>query len=529
MTFELYCYLAVGAICAASWFCVCSIPLFGILQQSGYFGKPFFKWYCRKGNMLPRRYALLALTLVLLTAIFDLCFSFWDAPYANAMSALPFTGLCLLFVVASRRALKVPFKRTGRAVRIAVCYWVLLFACLFGGGIGLSFAANAIGGELVLLFRYVPLTLLPLVFFLLLAAANAVMKIYDVPRNEAYIRKAAKALQESRCVKVGITGSFAKTTVKNMAAAILSQRFSVVATPASYNTPIGIARTVNDSHGAIDCDIFLAEMGARRVGDIAELCDLVRPEYGVITGICPQHLETFGSLENIEKEKGVLAERTKYTVLGASAAGIGAENALVAGRDFAADRIVCTTEGTDFRLRVGEEKISVHTALLGKHAAEDIALAAALCRTLGMSMSEIAAGIERIAPVPHRLEKIEANGLNILDDSYNSNTEGAKDAVYVLRLFGGKKYVVTPGLVEMGTLETEANEALGAQLAGLDGVILVGETLVLSVRAGYLAAGGDEEKLRVVPSLKAAQAVLSQELTAGDSVLFLNDLPDIYN
>ena len=83
--------------------------------------------------------------------------------------------------------------------------------------------------------------------------------------------------------------------------------------------------------------------------------------------------------------------------------------------------------------------------------------------------------------------------------------------------------------MELGILEEDANFALGEKLAGLDAVILVGATLVLAVKRGYLAAGGDAEKLTVVPDLAAAQKYLSEKLCKGDAVLFLNDLPDIYN
>ncbi|MDE7158121.1 MAG: UDP-N-acetylmuramoyl-tripeptide--D-alanyl-D-alanine ligase, partial [Clostridiales bacterium] len=327
-------------------------------------------------------------------------------------------------------------------------------------------------------------------------------------------------------IKVGITGSFAKTSVKHIAAAILSSKYRVIATPASYNTPIGIARTVN-SEGA-DCDIFLAEMGARKEGDIKELCEMVRPDFGVITGVCPQHLETFGSLAAIQREKSVLARYAeKGCVLGASAVDLA--EGFSAGKDFEAEDVVCTENGTTFTLRLKEERVELQTKLLGKHSAEDIALAGALCYLLGMTVEEIKAGTERIRPIPHRLEKIDGNGVNVLDDSYNSNVEGAKDAVYTLRLFGGRKYVVTPGLVELGQIEEKENAALGELLAGLDGVILVGETLVLAVREGYLKAGGEEGHLRIVPTLEKAQQILAEELQAGDSVLFLNDLPDIYN
>ena len=203
-------------------------------------------------------------------------------------------------------------------------------------------------------------------------------------------------------------------------------------------------------------------------------------------------------------------------------------NALVMGRDFDAEDVRISQEETSFTLRLKDTRIPVTVPVLGRHAAEDIALAAALAYALGMHADAIAAGIKKIVPVPHRLERKEANGVVILDDAYNCNEEGAKNAVEVLKCGGGKKFVVTPGIVELGELEEEVNAALGAALAGLDRVILVGETLVLAVRGGYLQAGGDQAALTIVPTLQAAQALLAEELGAGDCVLFLNDLPDIY-
>lgn len=527
LDFQIIICIAAGAVVASALLSACSYPLLGILQQSGYSGKAFVKWYCRKGNMLPRRYSLLTLSLVLLVALFALCFSFLGAVYSNLISAIPYIGLCTVFCYAFRGALKVPLKKTGRVIRLSVCYFILLVLVHFGLGVAVAASAEAIGHDLVFVFRFVPLSLLPLVLVFLLCTANFIMKAYETPRNNRFIRKAAETLKNSRCIKVGVTGSYAKTSVKNMTAEILSVKYSVVATPASFNTPVGIARTVNEK--GCDCDVFLAEMGARKRGDIRELCDMVRPEYGVVTGVCPQHLETFGSEEAVRAEKGVLASYVKKAVLGSSAAGMSASDAWTEGKDFAAENIVCTERGTSFTLRLNGDTLSVNTPLLGRHAAQDIALSAALCCRLGMTVSEIGEGISRIRPVPHRLQHIERNGLHILDDSYNSNVEGARDAVETLRLFGGKKYVVTPGLVELGAIEEEENAKLGASLVGLDGVLLVGETLVLAVRRGYLAAGGAEDKLRVVPTLSAASEILAKELNGGDSVLFLNDLPDIYN
>ena len=128
----------------------------------------------------------------------------------------------------------------------------------------------------------------------------------------------------------------------------------------------------------------------------------------------------------------------------------------------------------------------------------------------------------------HRLQLTKSNGINILDDGYNANVKGARAALEVLRSFGGRKIIVTPGIVELGILEEKENRQFGELLAGLDLVILVGDTLVTPVKEGYLSAGGGAEKLIVRETLKDAQRELKSYLAKGDTVLFLNDLPDIY-
>lgn len=502
----------------------CALPLFGILQQEGYAGGAFVRWYAKKRNMLRTRYWLLALCLVLATALLGLCFCFLGA-YAELIEAVGYIGLCALFISAFRSALKVPVNPTKRLIRLLTCTYLLIFAAMFGTEIGLFCASEAIGRPLATALRMAPVGIFPMILFLPVAAANCLMKVYEIPRARHFIKKAKRALAESKCVKVGITGSFAKTSVKTYAAQILSSKFNVKATPASYNTPIGIAKFVNGE--GLDCEIFLAEMGARHVGDIKELCEMVKPTVGVVTGVCGQHLETFKNLENIKREKGELARTAEKIVLGKTAADM-RENAFKEGRDFLAENINLCCDKTIFTLVLGEDRAKVETKILGRHAAEDVALAAALCSILGMKFEEIVAAIPSLAPVPHRLERSESGGVFILDDSYNSNPMGAKNAVEVLKLAKGKKIVVTPGLVELGEIEETANEELGKSLVGLDAVILVGETRVLSIRNGYKEGGGDEGKLKIVPTLSDAQELLKDLLLSGDTVLFLNDLPDKY-
>ena len=508
-------------------FVVCSTRLLAILQQEGYNNRAFLKWYYRGRNIERKKASLLSIAIALSTAIVGICFSFLGGVLSNLVTVVPFLAIAVAYCVCeNRHALKVKEVYTPRLIRLTAAYAVVVIALCVGFAFAMSALSLAVGQAWFTLLRFVPFALVPLCCPVLLAGVGACMKAYEVPHLAKFVASAKEQLAACKAVKAGITGSFGKTSVKHFAAAILSAKYKVIETPLSYNTPAGIARTVNER--GLDCNVFLAEMGARRTGDIAQLCDLVSPEYGIVTGVGNQHAQTFGSLEAIKKEKGVLAARTRRCVLGASAAELAKEGDLVMGRDFDVEDVELSLEGTKFRLRLPDGALSISVPVLGRHAAEDVALAAALCSLLGMTNEEIGKGIEAIRPVEHRLERRDGGEVVILDDAYNANAAGARNALEVLRLASGKKVVVTPGIVELGQLEEQVNAELGAELVGLDLVILVGETLVLDVRNGYLAAGGDAQRLKIVPSLAAAQEVLSQMLGAGDCVLFLNDLPDVY-
>ena len=532
-------YLIVAA-CAALLLGLCTFKLLGALQQAGYAGRRFLAWLNRKGNMAYSRLVLLAFLIALSSAVLGVCFSFaGDAAGYIALIPIPlFVGL---YCLADRRALKVPLAGTRRAYRIYAFNVFLLFVLAFGFAVaGGAIAWYAFDQHPVAMHvRYILLAVLPLLLPFVLLAAAALERPVSAASGKKHLARAERQLSAAPCIKVGITGSFGKTSVKNFLAAILSVRWRVLSTPASYNTPLGIARAV-EGEDLSQYDVFLAEMGARHKGDIAELCSLVRPDHCIITGICPQHLETFGTIDAVVSAKGEILSCTKkggFAVIGQdenTAALDPAGEGLVCVRvgehgECAALNVKSTSSGTDLTLALGIEQISVHTKLLGAHNAQNIALAAAMAYKLGLSKEEIAEGISNIDYVPHRLQPYVSNGVTILDDAYNANIRGAAAALEVLRLFGGRKIAVTPGLVELGILEEEENFALGEKLAGLDRVILVGATLVLAVKRGYLSAGGEEEKLTVVPDLKAAEKLLSEELAEGDAVLFLNDLPDIYN
>lgn len=531
MNFDLILILLIlfGGVLAGVFTACCGGRALAVLQQQNYSGAALVKWFGKRGNSFRKRLCYLTLFELLLVALFLLCFSFAGNLAAGLCSAVPFFGLEAVFLYAEHKvAVKVPLRRTARAKRLIGCYAFLLCALYVGLGFALAAISFAVEAAWFTLFRFLPLCLIIPFTPFVLALASWLMKVYEIPHSAKFVKQAKHTLAQSPCKKIAVTGSAGKTSVKNILKTVLGSKYRVMATPSSYNTPLGIARYVN-AEGA-DCDFFIVEMGARKKGDISELCDMVCPDFGMVTSVNPQHLQTFGSIEAIASEKGVLAVRSKEgCAVGISAAQKGIVGTMVEGEDFSAEEIELTPTGTAFSLSFGGNSYRVTTKLLGKNAAHNIAMAAAVSLACGMSAEEILAAIPKLEPVPHRLQPIVKNGLTVLDDSYNCNTDGAEDALSLLRTFAGKKAVVTPGIVELGELEERENEKLGEMLVGLDRVILVGETLVLSVRNGYLREGGNPAKLVVVPTLEKAQEELAQtELGSGDAVLFLNDLPDCY-
>ena len=292
-------------------------------------------------------------------------------------------------------------------------------------------------------------------------------------------------------------------------------------------------------------EVLITEMGAKQIGDIKFLADMIQPTYAILTAVGSQHLATFGSLENIAKTKYELIEALpKNNSLaifnGENEASLPlyekctTEKILTSQTDNSAfvhaENVKVNDKGISFKLCIGDESISCKTKLLGKHNLQNILLCSALAYKLGLTMEQLKMGIAKIEPINHRLELKKENGLIILDDSFNSSVEGSKSALEVLKLFdGGKKIVITPGLVELGTMEPEANFNFGKQLAEIaDYVIIVNEVNKVKITEGLQSAGFDESKIIHALSLIEAKLKLKDITEKGDIILFENDLPDNY-
>ena len=362
--------------------------------------------------------------------------------------------------------------------------------------------------------------------------------------SEMYFRDAQRILKERKdLIRIGITGSWGKTSVKFILGTLLEEKCHTLVTPASFNTPMGVTKVIR-SRLEPGHRVFVAEMGARHVGDIKEMCRLVHPQIGILTSVGPQHLDTFKTVERVAKTKYELIDalpedgtavfaddgdivRSLYekTVKEKLISGLDPQNC-----DVWAENISISGEGSSFDLCTTDVRIPCRTELLGELNIRNILVCACLCLRLGLSAEQIARGIKKIHPVEHRLQLIpNPGGMTVIDDAFNSNIRGAEQAFKVLKEMSGNRILVTPGMVELGDMEAEMNRNLGRAAAGCcDTAILVGKKRSEAIASGLLENGFRKENIIVANSLEEAAELLKARVKPGDTVLFENDLPDNY-
>ena len=364
-----------------------------------------------------------------------------------------------------------------------------------------------------------------------------------------FIASAAKALAEVDPVVIGITGSYGKTSTKELLAHILAVRYEVYKTPRSFNTLMGICKVIREElkpHHRY----FIVEMGAYKPGEIARICQLVKPRFAILTAVGPQHLERFKSIENVAKAKYELIQALPgdgVAVFNAddpiclelsnktgsrTVRRYGMDNPEIC--DVSVRNIVLSSEGTSFELFVKEtaQWYPVKTHLLGRHNVSNIMAAFLLARECGVGVKEVIFAIASAVPFAHRLQLVKSeNDVLYIDDSYNSNPIGARMALEVLDTYhGGRRILVTPGYAELGTIQAAEHEKLGELAGGVcDYVILVGnETRTSQIQAGALRSEIDPAHILCYNALSQVKEMFVSFLKPGDMVLFENDLPDNY-
>jgi UDP-N-acetylmuramoyl-tripeptide--D-alanyl-D-alanine ligase len=382
---------------------------------------------------------------------------------------------------------------------------------------------------------------------LLMLGASALLLPLEKQFHQAYFRDAQRIIRDHAGLKViGITGSYGKTSTKTFLGAILAEHADTLITPGSFNTPMGVSKVIRESLRP-GHRFFVAEMGAREKGNIAELCRLAQPTVGIVTAIGEQHLETFKTVEVIKATKWELPSSIPADGLvivcgdDANIADMLARAKPVApvirhgfgdDNDVRAADVRVGPEGSRFTIiRAGREPLEVDTRLLGRHNVANVCAAVAAATALGVPDTAMRIALRRLSPPEHRLELKRLPGRYVmLDDAYNSNPAGAAAALDILRQMPcPQRVLVTPGMVELGPREAELNREFGRQAASAcDRIVLVGVEPTRPIQEGVRAAGFPEDHLHVLPDLNAAFALLARVAGPDDVVLFENDLPDSY-
>lgn len=479
-----------GVWCAVALLC-CSLESFRVLQSTGYrpqrgYAKICATWY---------------FAALVVAAIVTVLWKYFFA--IEAVLCGIYTALSLPLVLVKRKS---PLKITPRVARmLAVEFALLCVACCFA--------------------LYFWVLLLPL--FVLIAWLICLP--IDNTIGKKFLRLACEKLKNADLTVIAITGSYGKTSTKDMLYSLLDKS---VAPAGSCNTPLGIAKFINNTDLA-GYKYLILEFGARKKGDIAELARFFTPKIGIVTGVCEQHMSTFKTWENLFATKCelvtslpaegfcVLADKSvhdfatvgeckKYLKIGVHASG----------------RKVATS-GTTFKVTYGQKSAEVSIPQVAQHSVDTFALCTFVCLKLGQSFEKTVANAKFVKQTEHRMQIIYNGLAYVVDDSYNGSVKGVESCCKTLALFDNRKIAISQGIVECGKKRREMNVLCGEMLGKVcDVLIFTGKNVK------YLCEGArkaDCETIIVSKNLKKAVTAAQQYIVKDSFLLFQNDLPDVAN
>ena len=520
-------------------------------QIEEYMSRRYLAWVWRnRPHLLPMRPLaawLIALILVaLLTETQTSTLLYIIAIAAALIAALPPT----------ESEIKKPLVLTGRMKRILAATFLLsavvLVAAIFA--IHTYLAWDWPGSDIVLL------SCCGIALFLLtplwLTLGNQLLQPYEAYQRQRYLRQSRNILEQINPKIIGITGSYGKTTTKVFLREILNVRYRSYATPKSYNTLMGISLAINrDLAQDFSCEYFISEMGAYLPGEIARICQLTPPDIAIVTEIGPQHLERFGSLENVKLAKyeivtnlapdGVavfnwdnvyiremIAAGYPHTRLTVSRT-LELESAREQGVSWIAVDIQESLTGLSFDVThvASGESAHISTGIVGEHNVTNLLLCIAVAYHEGIPLRDIAQRISSLQPAESRLvRQTTANGITIINDAYSANPLGVVSALKVLGMHrSGKRLLITPGMIELGALQDEENQKLGTMATQhATDIILIGRQQTKAIHEAIQSTRFDMSRVQVFENLAEAVSWYQRHLVASDTVLFLNDLPDTY-
>ncbi len=508
--------LILCIILSAAAFVVSTIKFVHFFQLNSYRAKIHSKWIGKNfSKWAPNLIGGIALAALAL----------WGTNTAKWI----YIGVSLLMILLSLpKKAKKPLVYTMRVKRLLATTFILLILSAVAGYY--FYDTCVVTGALFLVSPA----------FIMLS--NIINRPLELTITNHYINDAKKLLSSSNAKVVGITGSYGKTSVKYYLSTLLKAKYNTLMTPESYNTPMGVVITIRSSLSALN-EVFVCEMGAKRVGEIKEICDIVHPELGIITSVGPQHLETFKSLDNVKKTKFELADSLPND--GTLFVNADDENiaSYIGGRkhigysvkgngDYNAKIVSLGEKGTTFMVTSPKgESEEFSTKLIGMHNVLNITGAIAVANTMGIELKRLKAQVSKLDPVPHRLELVRKGADLIIDDAYNSNPTGTKAALETLSYFDGMKILLTPGMVELGAKQEELNREFGKNAADVcNYVILVGKHQTEPIYNGLKDADYPEDKIFVAETFNEAitHAYGLNAMGERKIILLENDLPDNY-
>lgn len=497
-----------------------------IFQQDEYDSARFLRWIVKK-RTFDKRLSL----LIIVVAIFHLAIHrhTWFYPLSIILLFLVFA----LKERDTRQHAKKKLVLTPRALRI---FLLALLLSIMVGGIGMLAFSPFIW--------LVPIQLLP---FLLVIAKESLQPI-EKRIQQKYWNEAYAKVQKLQPIIIGITGSFGKTSLKHIFGHILETTCPTLLTPGSVNTQMGITRIIRERLTPHH-KYFVVEMGAYGKGSIARLCDLTPPDMAIVTGIGYSHYERFKSLQTVAMAKFELVEAvckkggkivTHADVLSfpytSAFANTHAEKFIICDGEKAAlsiKQINQQREGLIVDVVWYGEMYTLEAPLYGKHHGKNMALAFAAACTLDIAPKTVITALKSTPQIAHRLEvRSQLHGSVLIDDAFNSNPEGfvaALELLDALRQPGGRRILVTPGMVELGKVHDFEHEKIGLKAAECADIVLaVVPERIKTFTESFKKNATSHQKLILCSTFANAQTWLAQNTRSSDVILLENDLPDLY-
>lgn len=507
-----------------------------MFQQNSYRLGRYWRWL--RGNMGSawRLVDVAALFLMMAVLLY----------YPMAALAVALVALAKIPIILRRKA-KKPLVFTHRVWR--------LYSLCAGIAVGAITALAICLGNKTLFTNYngvqitiASILLINILSWVVVMVADVILMPVEYMIRQRYINDAKRILRSMPDLRIiGVTGSYGKTSTKHYLQRILSEEYDTLITPGSFNTPMGVVRTIREQLKPYN-QIFICEMGAKQVGDIKEICDIVHPSVGIVTAVGPMHLETFKSIDNVCRTKFELVDALPadgYAVINNDSEPCAARATTNVktfrygvtsreGCDYYARNVHYSASGTTFTV-TGPDGLmfDVETRLLGECNVSDLLGAIVIALQSGMNPAKIRSAVASIMPVEHRLSirRIPGN-ITVIDDAFNSNPAGARMAADVLAHFrDGRRILITPGMVELGDSQQQLNREFGEYVASgdrADIIIVVGATNRDAIVDGVKTAGFNPDSLIIANDFNEAQKLLQPLLRPGSTVLYENDLPDSF-